>query len=267
MWWVVSLLFIRTAARRYPELFKWLAEYTRRTPWCYFFLEDTNIAWLYPENIDRVVINPASQFRSNGSGDGGRAGADFGMRSVTVPFEHVKSPSLSYLAHSAQSKFCRSRLCKDFVTEFGVHFKAAVAALESPSILLSGAPGIGKTHFMKDFRKVEAGLDGVDGVVVREHEHEEDGGYDVEKGEEGYEEEKGEGGGDGTSAIMFKFVDPDVDGSDDIFTRVALRDVLQKRAEATVAGDNVKKILIVDEVCARCKECAPFMCLRVPPVL
>jgi hypothetical protein len=39
--------------------------------------------------------------------------------------------------------------------------------------------------------------------------------------------------------VKFKFVDPDVDGSDDIFTRVALRDVLQKRAEACIVGANV----------------------------
>jgi hypothetical protein len=49
--------------------------------------------------------------------------------------------------------------------------------------------------------------------------------------------------------VGYVFVEPDVDGSDDIFTRVALRDVLHMRDIACPADEGVKKVLIVDEVC------------------
>jgi hypothetical protein len=230
----------------WAELFKWLAEYTRRTPWCYFFLEDTNISWLYPENIDRVVINPTSQFRSSGgSGEASLSSSDFGMRAVIKAFDEVKDPFLTYLAYPARGAQSRSKLCKDFVSVFGRHFRAAVAEAQSPSILLSGAPGIGKTHFMKDFRQLQVSVVG----------SEESAGASAAAGstreEAGCEEAKYPEPGSPRGmppGVKFKFVDPDVDGSDDIFTRVALRDVLQKRAEACIVGANVKRVLIVDEV-------------------
>jgi hypothetical protein len=245
--------FLDTLPSHCTELFKWLAEYTRRTPWCYFFLEDTNIAWLYPENIDRVVINPTSQFRSSGGGgDAGSSSSDFGMRAVMKAFDVVDNPFLTYLEYPARGKQSRSKLCKDFVSAFGKHFKAAIAAVQSPSILLSGAPGIGKTHFMKDFRQLQVAALGTEDSASTSGASAGFVGAGAGAGAgAGHEEAKCPEVSPPSglpAGLKFRFVDPEVDGSDDIFTRIALRDVLQKRAEACIVGPNVKRILIVDEV-------------------
>jgi len=226
------------------ELFKWLAEYTRRTPWCYVFLENTSTAGLFPESIDRLVTNPTSQFKSSGGADSER-GSDATMRVVTVTFETIKSPRLSYLAYPARSKVSRTRLRKNFIADFNVTFIAALTATKSPVILLSGAPGIGKSHFMKFFRASRT-QNSVLYVAAAAPAAEGNDGY-------GGASESKDCHGDPTATATpcstppYVFVDPEVDGSDDIFTRIALRDVLRMKADTCTVTDGVKIVLIVDE--------------------
>ncbi len=236
---------MRCAACALTELFKWLAEYTRRTPWCYVFLENTSTAGLFPESIDRLVTNPTSQFKSSGGADSER-GSDATMRVVTVTFETIKSPRLSYLAYPARSKVSRTRLRKNFIADFNVTFIAALTATKSPVILLSGAPGIGKSHFMKFFRARRT-QNSVLYVAAAAPAAEGNDGY-------GGASESKDCHGDPTATTTpcstppYVFVDPEVDGSDDIFTRVALRDVLRMKADTCTVTDGVKIVLIVDEV-------------------
>ncbi len=197
-------------------MFKWIAEYTRRTPWCYVLFEDTNVAWLFPENIDRLVINPSSRFRAiAASADSVPGGEDSGMCTVTMPFPGVKEPVLTYLAHESGHVLNRSRLVKDFDDTFERYFKDALTAERSPTILLSGAPGIGKTWFVTRIFKASLHDTGTLGSVA--------------------------------------FVEPPIDGSDDIFTRDALRDVLDQRTKSVIGPVAARKtVLIVDEV-GQCK--------------
>lgn len=134
------------------------------------------------------------------------------MYTVTMPFPGVKDPVLAYLGRDAGHTDNRSRLVKDFDDTFERYFNDALAAERSPTILLSGAPGIGKSWFVNRVFKASQ--------------------HDV-----------------GTARAGVAFVEPSIDGSDDIFTRDALRDVLDNRTKNVVGPVGARKtVLIVDEV-------------------
>ena len=215
-------------------MFKWVAEYTRRTPWCYMLYEDTKVAWLFPENIDRLVVNTSSRFRAVTEEGVDDNDAESGIQTVMVDFDPCLDSRLSYLTAATAPRFSRMRA--DFNTRFELLYNSFRAMENSPPILLSGAPGIGKTVYVtKIFKQQKAAetlqwklpVPAAAGAPARSPES--------------------------RPQKNVKILDQTVDGSDDVFTRRSLRDEL-RRVTRSAGGNRTrsdlssKTVLIIDEV-------------------
>ncbi len=209
------------------QLWKWCAELTKRHPWLFLFFEDTQVAWLLPENLDRLVRGEA---HAVGDGAGGSElestvldGIDEAAQLHKVVVRFPLSSARHVVVPPTRAHLLTSRLVSAFETRFMEQYGRLIEGAAHFPLLLSGAPGIGKTVFIADkFMK------------------------------RGYSEC---GRRDRSDPRRIAIVESPIDGSSDVFCRTALVDVLAMRIASAMPRDggeaaamDASVVIVVDEV-------------------
>ena len=203
----VSFVYVKGITKISNTLWKWCAEYTQRNPWAFIFFFGSIITWLLPENIDRCVRETGAESQRE------MVRALDALKTKTVFYSALGDPVL----HS-ELPFKTTRLNLDW--EDGV--RRAVAG--GRWALLCGAPGIGKTYYLKGIFLPMLQRVGLSYLTNGD-------AYDVSSAT-------------ASDARLYDRIHVSViDGSNDRFTREALTDVLAR--EVGLAGRQT--VLLVDE--------------------
>ncbi len=127
-------------------LLKWCAEYTKKTPWCYVYLEDVDLTWNFVEILDRIYPHPNMlQLLSDNNSS---------LNCYLIDYPDVQNSNQHLYRGSPQTLF----------SQFEKRWTAQGKSLDNSKwLLLNGVPGIGKTV---EAKKIEADYKSRPGCVV-----------------------------------------------------------------------------------------------------
>jgi hypothetical protein len=205
-------------------LFKWCAEFTKSNPWCYIFFDEIESTWLLPENQNRqgnatlwltiplflIVVTMLIGLRSLLASSCRLIPSLTGGAGIADRKRDRKEFSLALETAGVFTILNSAALLEEakWTTAQDVEWKSRITALKSSDawMLITGSPGVGKTYHMQQeyLAKAEAGSDAVLDQL-------------------------------GRRVVR-------LDGSNDLFTLIAMADWLERAIDTT---DPV--LLIVDE--------------------
>lgn len=143
-------------------LFKWLAEFTERSPWQFVFFEDVNTTWNLVENMDRATTIPRKVIKTRDSSSSGlelleKKFALFTTEPTSdgwydIPEDRPTRKRVAAHAWQAggdQEYALRLFSMKSIAKKMEARIDAVVAESTTQGwVMISGDPGIGKTYYL-----------------------------------------------------------------------------------------------------------------------